>query len=80
MKKLVASLVLSTAALHAAAQGSWPQQPVKVIVPYSAGGIVDFSARALSQKLSAPEAFAQLIRDETKRWGELARAAGVKPE
>ncbi len=30
----------------------WPQQPVKVIVPYSAGGTVDFSARALSQKLS----------------------------
>ena len=27
-----------------------------------------------------PEAFAQFIRDETKRWGELARAAGVKPE
>ncbi len=30
----------------------WPQQPVRIIVPYSAGGTVDFSARALSQKLS----------------------------
>jgi tripartite-type tricarboxylate transporter receptor subunit TctC len=28
----------------------------------------------------APEAFAQFVRDETRRWGELARAAGVKPE
>ena len=52
MKQVVASLVLATAALHAAAQGSWPQQPVKVIVPYSAGGTVDFSARTLSQKLA----------------------------
>jgi tripartite-type tricarboxylate transporter receptor subunit TctC len=28
----------------------------------------------------APEAFAKFIADDTKRWGELARAAGVKPE
>ncbi len=28
----------------------------------------------------APEAFARFIADDTKRWGELARAAGVKPE
>jgi tripartite-type tricarboxylate transporter receptor subunit TctC len=28
----------------------------------------------------APEAFAKFVRDETVRWGELAKAAGVKPE
>jgi len=28
----------------------------------------------------APEAFAKFIRDETVRWGDLARAAGVKAE
>jgi tripartite-type tricarboxylate transporter receptor subunit TctC len=28
----------------------------------------------------APEAYAKFIRDETVRWGELARGAGVKPE
>jgi tripartite-type tricarboxylate transporter receptor subunit TctC len=27
-----------------------------------------------------PEAFAKFVRDETQRWGELARSAGVKPE
>jgi tripartite-type tricarboxylate transporter receptor subunit TctC len=28
----------------------------------------------------APEAFGKFVRDETVRWGELAKAAGVKPE
>lgn len=28
----------------------------------------------------APEAFAKFIADETRRWSELAKAAGVKPE
>jgi tripartite-type tricarboxylate transporter receptor subunit TctC len=28
----------------------------------------------------APEAFAAFVVDETRRWGELARAAGVRPE
>jgi len=34
------------------AQGTWPQQPVKIIVPYSPGGTVDFSARQIAQKLT----------------------------
>jgi tripartite-type tricarboxylate transporter receptor subunit TctC len=29
---------------------SWPQQPVKIIVPYSPGGMVDFAARQIGQK------------------------------
>jgi tripartite-type tricarboxylate transporter receptor subunit TctC len=35
-----------------AQQGSWPQQPVKIIVPYSPGGTVDFSARQIANKLT----------------------------
>ena len=49
--RIVASLlaILATGAL---AQGTWPQQPVKIIVPYSPGGTVDFSARQIAQKLT----------------------------
>ena len=49
MKRLVPALAAALLAPAVAAAQAWPQQPVKVIVPYSAGGTVDFSARALSQ-------------------------------
>jgi tripartite-type tricarboxylate transporter receptor subunit TctC len=38
--------------LATAALAQWPQQPVKIIVPYSPGGTVDFSARQIAQKLT----------------------------
>src|SRR4051794_22044262 len=43
---------LAAPALAFAQASAWPQQPVKIIVPYSAGGTVDFSARQLAQKLT----------------------------
>jgi len=30
--------------------------------------------------LSSPQAFGKLVRDETQRWTEVSRAAGIKPE
>lgn len=38
-------------ALPAAAQGAYPSQPIRVIVPYSAGGGADNAARVLAQRL-----------------------------
>ena len=49
--RIVASL-LAVVVTGALAQGTWPQQPVKIIVPYSPGGTVDFSARQIAQKLT----------------------------
>ena len=31
---------------------TWPQRPVKVIVPYTAGGTTDTQARIISERLS----------------------------
>lgn len=46
-----ASLVF--AALPAAAQGSWPTQPIKFIVPNPPGGLPDILSRALADSLRA---------------------------
>ena len=37
------------------AQGAetWPSRPIRLVVPYPAGGVVDVHARALAQKLAA---------------------------
>lgn len=51
MKRIAAILVFACATI-AAAQSPWPTQPVKIIVPYSPGGTVDFSARLMSNKLT----------------------------
>ena len=46
------ALLLALAALGVQAQ-SWPQKPVKVIVPFSAGGNTDSQARIVSERLNA---------------------------
>jgi tripartite-type tricarboxylate transporter receptor subunit TctC len=48
----VAALALAFAATAAGAQG-YPSKPVRVIVPYPAGGIVEIIARAVLEKVAA---------------------------
>jgi tripartite-type tricarboxylate transporter receptor subunit TctC len=46
------------------AQSNWPNRPIKLLVPYPAGGSTDILARLLGQKLS--EALAQPVIIENK--------------
>jgi tripartite-type tricarboxylate transporter receptor subunit TctC len=55
-RTLLALLALAIATLHegaASAQTTYPSRPIKLIVPFPAGGPIDVMARLLSQKLSA---------------------------
>lgn len=56
--KLAHSLLLSAglslaATAPVAAQSGYPSRPIKIVVPYSAGGIVDSIARLIGDKLGA---------------------------
>jgi tripartite-type tricarboxylate transporter receptor subunit TctC len=45
--------VALAATRRAHAQGAWPTRPVRIVVPFPPGGLVDTLARAVSQRLSA---------------------------
>ena len=57
MKRRLAALLFAAAALNlaangAAAQSSYPDHPVRVILPFAPGGVADITARLVADKLS----------------------------
>jgi tripartite-type tricarboxylate transporter receptor subunit TctC len=48
----IALSALALAALPAAAQSGWPSKPVRIVVPFAAGGTTDILARAIAPELS----------------------------
>jgi tripartite-type tricarboxylate transporter receptor subunit TctC len=48
---LLAAAVLTLTSLSSA-QAAWPEKPVKIILPFGAGGVADVTSRILADKLS----------------------------
>jgi len=80
MRRLCFALALAAFALHPAAlpAQSYPTKPIRIIVPFAAGGAVDTLARLLGNKLS--EQFGQpvVIENRVGAGGNLAPDAVAK--
>jgi tripartite-type tricarboxylate transporter receptor subunit TctC len=51
-KRFFASCLLATLAAHAAVAQTFPGKPIRIVVPFGAGGVADLTARTVAQKLS----------------------------
>jgi tripartite-type tricarboxylate transporter receptor subunit TctC len=59
----------------AIAQDTYPSRPIKVIVPYPAGGVVDLQSRAMTQELSAELGQAVVVESRPGANGNIAAEA-----
>jgi tripartite-type tricarboxylate transporter receptor subunit TctC len=50
-RQALALLAAGAASPWAGAQEAWPAKPIRIVVPFGAGGVADLTARAVGQKL-----------------------------
>ena len=75
--------IASTAALGAGALGkafaqAFPDKPVRIIVPYSAGGSLDIAMRIIAQQLSVQTGKQFLVENRTGASGTIGVAAALE--
>ena len=74
MIRLLATLLFAITALPASAQ-NWPDRPVKIIVPFGAGGSGDTLARVVAEHLSTTFKQQFVIENRTGAGGAIGAAA-----
>jgi tripartite-type tricarboxylate transporter receptor subunit TctC len=75
---LVACALGVSASLCYSAEPSWPQRPVRVVVPFSAGGVADVLARVVGQRLSEKWGQPVSMENVTGAGGNIGMAEVVK--
>ena len=68
----------ATCAVPALAQGSFPTKPIRIIVPYTAGGSADFMARMIGQRLTDTWKEQVLVENRGGAGGNLCVEAAQK--
>ena len=75
----ICALALGITAFSAGGQG-YPARPVKILVPFAAGGVADITARVLAQKMSENLGQQVLVENRPSAGGIVASEAVAKSE
>jgi tripartite-type tricarboxylate transporter receptor subunit TctC len=78
MRRLIVALVFALAALGPARAQSYPSKPIRVLVPFAAGGAVDVLARLVSAKISESIGQPVIIENRAGAAGTVAADAVAK--
>ena len=70
--RLIAGVWIAAVAAHAAAQGGYPEQPVRILVGFTAGVAPDVTARLLGERLGAAWGKAVVVENVTGAGGNIA--------
>jgi len=75
---LLSSLLLAVAATSAMAQGSYPERPVRIIVPFPAGGPADALARIVGERLAQSLGKPFVIENKAGAGGNIGMEQGAR--
>ena len=75
---LIAAIVAAGAVVPASAQGRFPDKPIRIIVPFPAGGAVDLIARLVSARITEEKGWAFIVENRAGAGGIIASEATAK--
>lgn len=78
IRALIPSLLLMVATLSGAAHAAYPDKPLRVIVPWAAGGSTDAFARALAKRMSETMGQSVVVENRSGASGRIGLEAAAK--
>ena len=78
--RLLAILAFAIASLPAAAIDRYPQKPVRIIVPFAAGGVADLLPRVVGEKLSQKWKQPVVVENKPGASGNIGMELGARAE
>jgi tripartite-type tricarboxylate transporter receptor subunit TctC len=80
IKRLISSLLAAMLMAHLATAQTFPSKPIRIVVPFGAGGVADLTARIVAQKLSESLGQPVVIDNKPGAGGVVAGDAVAKAE
>ena len=77
-RQFASALCFASFTLAAFAQGAFPSKPIKIVVPFGAGGVADLTARTVAQKLGENLGQSIVIENKPGAGGVVATDAVAK--